>query len=102
MRSLPATFILIGVLWSAGLASANEVSIHKYTADEIKSACGKAGGSFSQDAAGYGCGTNCHGGPGTDCLVSCKNGQACVAQVIGRRRPTNLLTALQAPAGSPR
>jgi len=102
MRNFAAA-VLIGVLGlNAGSALANEVNIHKYTADEIKSACSKAGGSFSQDAGGYGCGTDCHGGPGTDCLVSCKNGQACVAQVIGRRKPTNLLSALQAPAGSPR
>ena len=53
---------------------------------------------FSQDAGGYECGTNCHGGPGTDCIVSCKTGQVCFAQTIGSKQPKTFLNALQAQA----
>lgn len=76
--------------------------MHKHTLDELKSVCSKAGGSFSQDSNGYACGTNCHGGSGTDCIVDCKNDQNCTAQVIGRRRPASLLSALQAPSHAAR
>jgi len=79
---------------------ASDVHLAKQTAEEIKSVCDKAGGKFSQDANGYGCGTDCHGGPGTDCVVFCKTGEKCDAQVIGGRRPKNALSALQAPARS--
>ncbi len=94
--------ILFGVIALGGPASANDINLRKHSADEIKSVCEKVGGKFSQDARGYGCGTNCRGGPGTDCLVSCKNDQPCFAQVIGARRPTTILDALQAPARAAR
>ena len=77
---------------------AAEVSMQKHTAEEIKSVCDKVGGRFSQDAGGYGCGTNCQGGPGIDCIVNCKTGQVCFAQTIGSKRPKTLLNALQAQA----
>jgi|SRR5690242_16700180 hypothetical protein len=86
---------------AAGSALASEAATHKFTADEIKSACDQAGGSFSQDANGYDCGTNCQGKPGTDCVVACKNNdKGCFAQVPGRARPKSLPNALtRSPRG---
>ncbi len=98
MRSVTVPLILIGALGlGIGPSLAQGISLHKHTAEELKSVCDKAGGSFSQDADGYGCGTDCNGKPGTDCIVGCKNGQDCIAQVSGRGRPTNLLNALVRP-----
>ena len=98
MRNLFAPLIIASVLGFTATSLAGDVHLPKQTAEEIKSVCAKVGGKFSQDANGYECGTNCHGGPGTDCVVFCKAGEACVAQVIGARRPKNVLSALQAPA----
>ena len=102
MRDFIAPLIIAGVLGFSAPASvpalAADVHLPKQTAEEMKSVCAKAGGKFSQDANGYECGTDCHGGPGTDCVVFCKTGEKCVAQVIGARRPKNALSALQAPA----
>ncbi len=95
VRNLKVSLILIGAFaLGIGPSLAQGVSLHKHTAEELKAVCDKAGGSFSQDAEGYGCGTNCKDKPGTDCVVACKNGQDCIAQVSGRGRPTNLLNAL--------
>ncbi len=93
MRKLgfTAPLVLICILGFSGPALARDLSMHKHSVEEIKSICDKAGGKFSQDARIYGCGTDCHGGPGTDCIVSCKTDQSCVAQVIGGRRPNNPL-----------
>ena len=102
MRNLAVSLILIGILGLSVSSFARDVSIGKRTAEEVKSVCDKVGGKFSQDATGHYCGTNCHGGPGTDCTVGCKTGQTCIAQVIGSRRPTTLVNALEAPSGSPR
>ena len=102
MRNLIVPLILVGAfgLSSGWALAAQEVSLHKHTAAELKSVCDKAGGRFSQDAGGYGCGTNCQGKPGTDCAIGCKNDQNCTAQVPGRGRPTNLLNALvRSPRG---
>ena len=96
MRTMTLAVILVGVIGFSDLALANDVTLPKYSADAVKSACDKAGGSFSQGATRYGCGTDCHGGRGTDCLVDCKAGQRCVAQVIGARRPRDLESALMA------
>jgi len=98
MRSLAIPFILIGVFGLSVPSFARDVSIGKHGAEEVKSVCEKAGGKFSQDTTGHYCGTNCHGGPGTDCVVSCQTGQTCIAQVIGGRRPTTLVNALEAPS----
>ena len=95
MRSLVIPLILIGIVGASAPSFAAEVSIGKHAAEEVKSVCDKVGGKFSQDATGHYCGTDCHGGPGTDCIVGCKTGQACIAQVIGSRRPTTLVKALQ-------
>ena len=98
MRISTAALILMGLLGFTASSLASDIHLPKQTADEVKAVCDKAGGKFSQDANGYDCGTDCHGGPGTDCVVFCKAGQNCVAQVIGGRRPKTALSALQAPA----
>lgn len=97
MRNLTVPLTLIGAFAVSGSALANEVSLQKHTAEEIKTVCEKVGGKFSQDAVGYDCGTDCHVGPGTDCVVGCKTDQPCFAQVIGSKRPTTVMNALQAP-----
>ena len=89
-----------GVGASVLSASASETAMRKFSPAEMKSVCDKVGGSFSQDAGGYGCGTNCQGKRGTDCVVACKNNdKGCFAQVPGRARPRSLPDAL---ARSPR
>ena len=102
MRGLAVVFAIIGLCSLSVSSFAREVSVGRHTAEEVKNICDKAGGKFSQDSTGHYCGTDCHGGAGTDCVVGCKTGQACVAQVIGSRRPTTLMNALEAPTGSPR
>ena len=96
MRTLTVAFILIGAI-SLGVSSssAKEIAL-RATAEELKIACDEVGGSFSQDPNGmYGCGTNCHDGPGTDCTVGCTKDRTCTGQVPGRGSPTNLLNALR-------
>lgn len=97
MRHLTVALALIGTLGLSGPSFARDLYLPKHTAEQLKSICGKVGGSFSQDSSGYGCGTDCHGGPGTDCTVYCKADKRCVAQVIGGRRPRRVESALQAP-----
>ena len=89
MRSVAVPLILIGAFGLNVSSYARDVSLGKHTAEEVKSVCEKVGGRFSQDATGHYCSTDCHGGPGTDCVVGCKTGLPCVAQVIGSRRPTD-------------
>ena len=102
MRSSGVSVLLIAMGAFDVPSFASEVSIGRHSADEVKRVCEKVGGRFSQDATGHYCGTDCHGGPGTDCTVGCKNGQACIAQVIGARRPNTLGNALEIPSGSRR
>jgi hypothetical protein len=90
--------ILVAVFLVGGPLLASDISLPKQTAAQIRQACDSAGGKFSQDARGYGCGTDCHGNPGTDCTVYCTDGARCTAQVIAGRRPHNVLDALKAPA----
>ena len=97
MRNLLVPIVLIGVLGLAGAAAARDVHTQKYSMDELKSACDKAGGKFSQGEGLYGCGTDCHGGPGTDCIVTCQEGKRCIAQLMGGRRFRNLAQALGVP-----
>jgi hypothetical protein len=92
-----ALLILTGALALSGVAVAKDLTLPKTSADAIKSACEKAGGKFSQDDRGYGCGTDCHGDPGTDCFVYCQTGEKCTAQVIGGRRPHSVAAALTKP-----
>jgi hypothetical protein len=91
--------IILGCLAALVLAATNaaaaEVSLQKSSADDLKAVCEKAGGSFSTDKSGYGCGTNCNGASGTDCTVFCPtNGKRCTAQVTGARRPKTAALAL--------
>ena len=97
MRHFTALFVLTGVLALSGAALARDVTLPKTSAEGLKSACDKAGGKFSQGAKDYGCGTDCHGGPGTDCTVHCAAEQKCTAQVIGARRPRSVAEALTKP-----
>jgi hypothetical protein len=97
MRNSTAALMLIVAVSLNAPSFARDISVGKHTAEDVKSICDKVGGKFSQDATGHYCGTNCHGAPGTDCVVGCKTGQSCIAQVIGSRRPTNLRNALEAP-----
>ena len=98
MRTITALLVLIGVLALSGAALARDITLPKMSADELKSACAKAGGKFSQDAKGYCCGTNCLGKPGTDCIVHCVTNEKCSAQVIGARNPRSVAEALTKPA----
>ncbi len=98
MRTLSVALVLIGALGLSGQAFARDIHFAKHTVDDIKAICSKVGGRYSQDSSGYGCGTDCHGNPGTDCIVFCKADKKCVAQVIGGRRPHDVESALKAPA----
>ncbi len=100
MRYFTATLILIGSL-GLGLgtsAVARDIYFAKQTPEQIKAVCEKTGGRFSQDKVGYGCGTNCKGARGTACTVFCKEGERCVVQVTGGRRPHTIESGLQKPA----
>ncbi len=97
MRHLIIAFVLFGVACFNGASSARDVNLQKHTVTELQAICQQAGGKFSQSANGYDCGTDCHGTPGTACVVFCKAGERCVAQVIGARRPRHALDALQGP-----
>lgn len=97
MRRSIALLVLGGSLALAGAASARDIHLPKTGADELKQVCDKVGGSFSQGTARYGCGTDCKGGKGTDCVVTCEPDKRCDGQVIGARRPRTVEQAL-APA----
>jgi hypothetical protein len=97
LRHLTALLVLTGVLALSGAALARDLTLPKTNAEALKSACDKASGKFSQDAKGYGCGTNCQGGPGTDCIVHCEADQKCTAQVIGALHPRSVAEALTKP-----
>ncbi len=97
MRHLTSFLILTCVLALSGATLAEESTLPKTNAEQLKSACDKAGGKFSQDTKSIGCGTNCQGGPGTDCTVYCPIDQKCTAQVIGARRPHSVAEALTKP-----
>jgi hypothetical protein len=97
VRYSTVLLILIGALALGGPSWARDLTMPKTSVEELKSACAKAGGRFSQDAGGYGCATNCLGGAGSDCIVNCKADQKCVAQVIGGRRPHSVAEALSKP-----
>jgi hypothetical protein len=97
VRHLTSVLILTGIFALNGVATAGEVTLPKTKVEDLKNACTKAGGRFSQDAKGYDCGTDCHGKPSTDCTVHCTADQKCTAQVIGARRPRGVAEALTAP-----
>ena len=97
MRHLTALLVLTGAFALSGAALARDLTLPKTNAEELKSVCDKAGGKFSQDAKGYGCGTNCQGGTGTDCIVHCEAEQKCTAQVIAGSHPRSVVEALTKP-----
>lgn len=97
MRNLTALFVLTGALALNGAALARDLTLPKTSPDELKATCEKAGGKFSQDSRGIGCGTDCLGKPGTACTVFCPTDQKCTAQVIGGRRPHSVAEALTKP-----
>ena len=101
MRHATALLILAAALAVApapfGTARATDIALRPMSPDALKSACAAAGGAFSQDANRYGCGSDCHGQPGTDCIVSCAPAGKCTAQVTGARRPHSVAEALQMP-----
>jgi hypothetical protein len=88
---------IFGVISLSAPSLANDIYLGKHTAADLQGICTKAGGKFSQDSGGYGCGTDCHGLPGTACSVYCPTGDKCVVQVMGARRPRHVLDALMGP-----
>ena len=95
---LPALALALALSFALGGPSfARDITLHKTSADEMKAACTKAGGRFSQGPHSYDCGTDCKGGPGTDCIVHCTDDQKCTAQVLGGRRPRSVAEALTKP-----
>jgi hypothetical protein len=99
VRHRIALLVLTGALALNSAANAKDITLPKTSPEAVKSACTKAGGKFSQDTKSYGCGTDCHGGQGTDCVVYCETDQKCTAQVIGGRRPHSVAAALTKPDG---
>ncbi len=97
MRHSTALLVLIGALAVSAPAMARDIYLPKTSAEALKATCDKIGGSFSQDPKRYGCGTDCKGGKGTDCIVSCEPDRRCIAQVIGGRRPRTVMDALVKP-----
>jgi hypothetical protein len=97
VRHFMIPVILIGALALSAASLASETTLGKGTLDQIKSVCDKVGGKLSQDANGVGCGTDCHGHPGTDCTLYCRTDQKCVAQTMGARKATSFENALKAP-----
>ncbi len=94
MRKLTAACVLIAGLGLSSPSLARDMRLEKQTPDQLKAVCDKVKGSFSQDKSGYGCGTDCKGGPGTACMVYCQPDKKCVAQVVGARRPRTVESAL--------
>jgi hypothetical protein len=99
VRIYIAPLVLIAALCLSASCFASDVNLQKQTPEQLKSACDVAGGKFSQDSRGYGCGTNCTGGPGTACTVFCEPDKKCVAQAMGSHRPRQIADALKKPAG---
>jgi len=78
--------IALGASAAVGAAEAKTIPLHgTYTADDIKKHCDAAGGTFNHD--GYGCSTNCKGGPaaedgsGSVCSVNCSLTNKCKGYV---------------------
>lgn len=102
LRYLTALIALSGTLALCGPALARDIHLQKTSADALKQTCEKVGGHFSQGPERYGCGTDCHGGSGTSCIVTCEADRRCIAQVMGGRRPRTIEQALKAPGKYPR
>jgi|SRR5690349_17371687 len=92
-----ALLIALGLAVATRPSAAAEVTLQKTSPEGLKTVCEKLGGSFSQASNGYGCGTDCHGDKGTDCVVFCPtSAKRCTAQVDGARRPKTFEQALGA------
>jgi hypothetical protein len=89
VRGLIVSVIALGALLLGAEPSlaAKKLQIGTHTAEELRNVCYQTGGAFSQDSTGYRCQTNCRGGPGTQCVIACKNDNTCSAQMPGRSRP---------------
>jgi hypothetical protein len=97
MVKVLTVLIALGLAVAIRPSAAAEVTLQKTSAEGLKAVCEKMGGSFSQADSGYGCGTDCHGGKGTDCVVFCPtSAKRCTAQVDGARRPKTFEQALGA------
>jgi hypothetical protein len=82
----------LGLFISAHVAAAKEVAVGgTHSESQVKKDCGNAGGDFSSYGGIYGCSTNCHGGAGSDCAVSCSKGK-CTGQVPGMIASKNRLS----------
>ena len=79
--------LIVAALGAASPSYARTFELHQNVSHgQLQSACNAAGGSFSDapDGSGYACGTNCKGGPGTNCYVACDNGGKCTGVTPGR------------------
>ena len=95
MRHWPALLVLSGTLAFSGVALARDIHLHiKMSAQALQQTCKDVNGSFSQGPKRYGCGTDCKGQPGTECIVTCEVGKRCIAQVIGGHLPRTVKQAL--------
>jgi hypothetical protein len=93
MRIVTALLVVSGTL-VLGAAQARDLRLPKTSADDLQKMCTSVGGSFSPGADRYGCGTDCKGGKGTDCVVTCTPDRRCLAQIVGARRPHTIEQAL--------
>jgi hypothetical protein len=95
VRYLTALLVLSGTLALSGAASARDIHLHiKMSAQALQQTCHDVNGSFSQGPTRYGCGTDCKGQPGTECIVTCEPGHRCIAQVVGGRVPRTVKQTL--------
>ena len=92
---LVLTLGLVGAVAFNTPSFARDFHLSQQSAEQLKSVCETVGGRFSQGKLRYGCGTNCDGGPGTACIVTCEPGKRCFAQVMGGRRPRTVESALK-------
>jgi len=95
-------FVFLSIIAIAALALACAQAFARsvrisgtHSASEIKGACDKAGGTFTQDSGGYGCTTNCTASYG--CTVGCTNKGKCTGDVPLRGRPSGTLGGILHP-----
>ena len=97
MRTVTALLVMSGISLSVAIGSASmarDLHLPKTSAAALKQICEKAGGSYSEGGARYGCATDCKGAKGTDCVVSCVADKPCDAQVFGGKRARTVEQAL--------
>ena len=96
MRHLISFLILTGALAHSGAALAEESTLPKTNAEQLKDACNKAGGKFSQDAKSIGVVPTARAAPAPIARSTARSTK-CTAQVIGARRPHSVAEALTKP-----